>query len=82
MTNNTIKIVETHRPPAENEFFFYQEPLRTAGVKELIEYLQTYHGFEIEEIPHWQIRSIVKGDCAITANHGLRISRINGKIQS
>jgi len=73
MSNNTIKIVETHRPPAENEFFFYQEPLRTAGVKELIEYLQTYHGFEIEEIPHWQIRSIVKGDCAITANHGLRL---------
>ena len=75
MTNKTIQIVETHRQPEENEFFFYQVPLRTAGVKELLEYLETYHGFKIEEIPHWQIRSIVKGDF-IEARHGIRITRI------
>ena len=75
MTDNSLKVVEGYREPQENEFFFYQEPLRTTGVKELLEYLETYHGFKIEEIPHWQIRSIVKGDF-IEARHGIRITRI------
>jgi len=38
-----------------------------------MEYLQENHGFEFEEIPHWQIRSIVKGAMVSTTNYGLRI---------
>jgi hypothetical protein len=73
MTNTTVKISEGDRSPTENEFFFYNDPYRTSGVRELMEYLQENHGFEFEEIPHWQIRSIVKGAMVSTTNYGLRI---------
>ena len=76
MTNKTIQIVETHRQPEENEFFFYQEPLRTAGVKELLEYLETYHGFKIEEIKG-SVSTLVKAK--IGPNNGNKL-KIDDKI--
>jgi len=73
MSNNTLKIVDKYREPAENEFFFNQDPRSTAGVKQLIDHLETKLNFVFEEIPHWQVRSIVKGDYINSNICGLRL---------
>jgi|TARA_R100001530_G_C4235829_1_gene133942 hypothetical protein len=71
MTNTSIKIVESYREPKENEFFFNYDPRRTAGTKQLLEYLEK-HNFVFEDIPHWQIKSIVIRDYNSETN-GLRV---------
>jgi len=75
MTNNTLKVVNEYREPQKNEFFFNGEPRRTAGLKELLEYLATEHNFVIEDIQHWKIQSVVKGDYISNNTHGIRVVR-------
>ena len=63
MTNPySIKIAEVYREPAENEFFFLNDPYRTTGVKQLLEWLEINHGFEITPIEKWKIKSLVIND--------------------
>ena len=72
MTDKHIRIISEHRSAQDNEFFFYHEPKQIGGLRELIEFLERKHGFVFEEIPHWQIKTIVKGD-HFTRTHGLRV---------
>ena len=63
MTNPySIKIAEVYREPAENEFFFLNDPYRTTGVKQLLEWLEINYNFEITPIEKWKIKSLVIND--------------------
>ena len=58
MTNPySIKIAEVYREPEADEFFFLNDPYRTTGVKQLLEWLEINHGFEITPIEKWKIKS-------------------------
>jgi len=73
MTNKSIKIVKEYRSPQENEFFFNNDPRRTAGLKDLLEYLEKNHDIYFEDISHWQIQSVIKGDYYSSNSCGLRL---------
>ena len=71
--SRSVKIVSEYRDPQENEFFFYQDPSQTGGLREMIDWLEQNDLVVIEKIPHWQIRSEVRGYPA--NNYGLRIHK-------
>ena len=73
MTNKTIKVVKGYHSPQENEFFFNNNPRRIAGVRELLEFLEIKHNLVFEDIPHWQIQSVIKGDYYTSNSCGLRL---------
>ena len=71
--SRSVKIVSDYRDPQENEFFFYQDPSQTGGLRELMHWLEQNTDVVFEKIPHWQIRSEVRG--YPTNNYGLRIHK-------
>ena len=71
--SRSVKIVSDYRDPLENEFFFYQDPNQTGGVREMIDWLEQNTDLVFEKIPHWQIRSEVRG--YPTNNFGIMIKK-------
>jgi hypothetical protein len=71
--SRSVKIVSDYRDPQENEFFFYQDPSQTGGLREMIVWLEQNTDFVFEKIPHWQIRSEVRG--YPSNDYGLRVRK-------
>lgn len=70
-----VRIVEGYRSANENEFFFANDPRRTLGYRDLFDYLEE-HGIIFEEIPSWQLKSVVKSAHNFgyeRVEHGVRV---------
>jgi len=74
MSNSSVKIVSDYRNPKQNEFFFKSDPFTTAGLKELLTYLEECSEYKITRIPHWQIENVVNGSVC-HYSHGIRIEK-------
>jgi hypothetical protein len=74
MSNGNIKIVDSYRDSEDNEFFFRNDPFSTAGVKEILVWLEEHTDYKIIHIPHWQIQTKTQGSFS-SYSHGIRIEK-------
>ena len=72
MSVNHIQIVESYRDSEDNEFFFRNDPYSTAGVKEILVWLEEHTEYRITHIPHWKIRNKTRGTYS-DYSYGIRI---------
>ena len=53
----TVKIVNDYREAEENEFFFRNDPMSTAGIKDLLVWIEECTPYAVIHIPHWKIET-------------------------
>ena len=74
MSVDHIQIVESYRDSEDNEFFFRNDPYSTAGVKEILVWLEEHTQYKIIHIPHWQIKTKTRGAFS-DYSYGIRIEK-------
>ena len=67
----TVKIGNDYRDSEENEFFFRNDPMATAGTKDLIVWIEESTPYTVVQIPHWKIQT----HGGNTYSYGIRIEK-------
>jgi len=75
MSKLNIKIVNGYRETQSNEFFFRNDPYKTAGIQDLLSWMENSTEYQVIPIPHWQIQNTTIGDHS-SYSHGVRIEKI------
>tara|TARA_R110000803_G_scaffold62957_2_gene123412 strand:- start:2899 stop:3132 length:234 start_codon:yes stop_codon:yes gene_type:complete len=75
MTRKSIQIVDGFRDSYNNEFFFRSDPTKTAGIQELLRWVEQNTNLIITHIPTWQIKSKTQGEI-ISYGYGVRIEKV------
>ena len=57
MRREFVRVIDTFREPAENEFFFGQDPKNNSHIKLMLNYLEDNFGFRLKEIEPWKIKT-------------------------
>lgn len=73
MANLNIKVVDSFRDAKDNEFFFRNDPYATAGIKEMLVWLEQCDDYDLISIPQWQIQTKTIGDYSGSYSYGIRI---------